>query len=258
MQEDKKFSTKFLEHLDQTVTKEEFTKNVEELLKFLVAMQKRNDTEIQNLQETYAQVIDLLKGEHGTDLEEVKQLCTETMRKMMSEHQAKMQAMDEKMAEVINGVDGTDADEERVMEMVLAKIPPVKELEPETPEGIRDKLETLVDEERLDVSAIKGLLERLEKIEKMKSNSGQSGGTGNPRNTIQAYDLSASLDGVTATFSLPAFSKVWQVALSSNPVLRPTVDYTINGSLFTVTFTSEIDPATKLTSGQSCIVYYSE
>jgi len=166
--------------------------------------------------------------------------------------------MDDKMDSITQPEDGVDADEEKVMGMVLAKIPPVKELAPETGETIVEKINSLPTEEeyQIGVEHIKGLLDRIEKLEKMKGTSGV--GSASPRNTIQAYDLSASLNGVLSTFSLPAFSKVWQVALSSNPVLRLTTDYTVDGSLFTVTFTSEIDPATKLASGQSCIVYYSE
>jgi len=54
----------------------------------------------------------------------------------------------------INGIDGKDADETVIVDKVLKKIPKV---ELDTPKQVRDKLETLKKDERLDISAIKGI-----------------------------------------------------------------------------------------------------
>jgi len=62
------------------------------------------------------------------------------MSSMKSEHEAMMQKMDSAMP-----------DTEKMMTEMMAKMPP------ETPETIRDSLETLKKDERLDISAIKGL-----------------------------------------------------------------------------------------------------
>lgn len=55
--------------------------------------------------------------------------------------------------------DGKDADEERIVEEVIARIRIPDPVNPilDTPETLRDKLASLKDEERLDKSAIKGL-----------------------------------------------------------------------------------------------------
>ena len=117
----------------------------------------------------------------------------------------------------------------------------------------RDRLQSLEGDERLDKSAIKGL----EDLERQVT---KQGGTiiAQTRGSVKLYDLSSSLDGVTTTFSLPAFWEVIDVKLYSVPVLRPTVDYNIDGSLYKVTFTSEIDPSTHLAAGQKCLVIYAE
>lgn len=124
---------------------------------------------------------------------------------------------------------------------------------PDTPKQIRDKLETLKGDERLDRSAIKGLDDELKRIDS-KSNTSFA----ISRGQVKAYDLSASLNGVTKTFALPAFWLIIDVKLSSAPVLRPTTDFTSDGNAMTITFTSQIDAATYLAAGQSCIVIYAE
>ena len=76
---------------------------------------------------------------------------------------------------------------------------------------------------------------------------------------VKVHDLSASLDGVTKAFPLPAFWRVISVSSSSAPfTYRPTTDYTVDGSAHTITFTSEIQAASSLQSGQTLIVMFAE
>lgn len=141
------------------------------------------------------------------------------------------------------GEPGKDADEAAI----------VAKLENDLPrfgEKFRDGLELLEGDERLDASAIKGLDAAVRKYETKAIPGGGHGG-----NYVQAYDLSSSLNGSTKTFSLPAFWKIVSVHLSSAPnILRPTVDYTSDASASTITFTSEINAATSLASGQTLLV----
>lgn len=83
----------------------------------------------------------------------------------------------------------------------------------------------------------------------------RSGGGGS---TVQSYDLSSLLDGVTKTFTIPRNHRVLAVLASSSPYgsFRPTTDYT--NTTTTITFTSEIDAPTVLASGQSVIILYVE
>jgi len=76
-----------------------------------------------------------------------------------------MSEIDNKMMEV---KDGKDADEEMIVEKVcgMIKIPTIEELKDDLPKmsnEVRDALEILQGEERLDVSAIKGLEELISK-----------------------------------------------------------------------------------------------
>lgn len=124
-------------------------------------------------------------------------------------------------------------------------------------EDIRNKLESLVGDERVDKSAIKGLQEELDRILFVANKSQTIGGGGGVGSTqVHYYDLSASLNGVTTTFPMPAFLRIIDVKLSSAPVLRPTVDWTSDSGLSTLSFTSEISANPLLNAGQSLIVLY--
>lgn len=127
-------------------------------------------------------------------------------------------------------------------------------IEPDSPETVRDKLASLEGDDRLDVSAIKGL-DDLSK--RLAARSGTI--ITQQRGAVQHYDISSQLNGVKTTFALPAFSRVVLVQSTSFPTaFRPTVDFTTDASAMTLTFTSQIDPATTLAEGQSIIILYVE
>lgn len=132
----------------------------------------------------------------------------------------------------------------------------------ETAEEIRNKLETLEDEEKLPIKAIYKLREELDELRKLVKQkqtiiSGVGGGTGGGR-IVKVYDFSSQLNGILKTFSLPAFWRVIDVQIGTIPPLRPTIDYTANASNMTITFTNEIDASTYLSAGLSAIVIFSE
>lgn len=143
--------------------------------------------------------------------------------------------------------DGIDADEDAIVKRIEERYPKVAR-------HLRDILETLEEGEKLSISAIENLREELDALKRRSS-----GGTSVTRGKeVKIYDLSDQLDGVTKTFNLPAFYRVFDVKLWSAPALRPTTDYTTNGSDFRLTFTDEIPADTLLAAGQTCLVLYQE
>lgn len=154
---------------------------------------------------------------------------------------------------------------EKVVETIIKEQPIVTEITKEIPnkdsaEDIRNKLELLSGEERLDVKYIKGIEQyekRLKSVENRPSTGGWSSASGGK--IMKYFDLSPSLNGVLTTFSLPAFWRVINVQLSSAPnPLRENVDFTINASTYQITFTSQVNAATALSTGQSCLILYAE
>lgn len=128
----------------------------------------------------------------------------------------------------------------------------IEEKIPQMGERIRDALELLQGDERLDKSAIKGLEEELRRI------GGQGtqiiGGGIIGRDLIKDIDLSDQLDGVTKTFNIQGIWNVISVSLTSYPygALRKNIDYTWTPT--SITFTSTIDASTQLSVGQQCIL----
>lgn len=119
-------------------------------------------------------------------------------------------------------------------------------------EDYRNALEALPEGDKLSITAIEKLEERLKRLENRPTGGG-GGGVASSRNLFQDYDLSSQLDGVTKTFNIPAVWNIISVDTSSFPhALRKNVDYTYTPQ--TITFTSEIDAATTLAAGQTVIL----
>lgn len=162
--------------------------------------------------------------------------------------------IDDKLSQVRDGRDGVKGDKgekgekgdkgERGATFIALRgaqgLPgaPGKDGSPDTSTEIRDKLETLEGDERLDKAAIKGLEEEITKLRKELSSSRASGGV---RRVYQPYldDFSAQTDGTTKTFYLsrePLKTNTVMVWGSDFPIiLRPTTDFTIAGKTLTLT-----------------------
>lgn len=134
-----------------------------------------------------------------------------------------------------------------------------KDGSPDTGLEIVEKINDLpTDEDKylIDMEHIDGLLARLKELGKTVYVGGGSSSGGR---IVKVYDLSSQLNGVTKTFSLPAFWHVITVQSSSFPnAFRPTIDYTTDAGASTITFTSEINETATLATGQTIIVQYAE
>ena len=113
-------------------------------------------------------------------------------------------------------------------------------------------------EKKIKKEKIEGL-EEIERLARQKGNTIIGGGSGGGH-IVKTHDLSASLDGSTKTFSLPAFWRVLLVLSASFPygAARETVDWTQDAANSQISFTTEIDAATTLQSGQALLILYAE
>jgi hypothetical protein len=195
--------------------------------------------------------------------ETIETFCDSEMGKMMGKVEAKL-------ATVRNGDPGKDADvaglaleaSKLAVEAVKPLIPTIPQISEEIPklgEPIRDALELLQGDERLDKSAIKGLEDEIAELRALISSKGSSmGGATNVHDAMKGYDLSPYLDGVTSVFSVPAMWDIKTIISSDAPFnFRKTIDYVYDASAHTVTFTSQIDPATALATGHTVTILHS-
>ena len=263
--------------LNDSVGKEEFSKAFSALIDFVKKVDKDLTTkvdsktqqaleELEKANQIYQKTTKQIREENESTISNVKKWVLEGVGKLFVKSK-----IDEKLSDLdsaferINNLSVPDTSEVALQAAKMAQdelmplIPKIV-LEEEIPklgEPIRDALELLQDDERLDKSAIKGLQEELDRILRIAESKQQVfGGGGVGKQNMYYYDLTPYLDGVTSTFSLPAFARILKIETFSAAVLRPNIDWTSDPNNHSITFSSEIDPAVYLQANQTTIIYY--
>ena len=106
----------------------------------------------------------------------------------------------------------------------------------DTPEEIRDKLETLKDDTRLDKSAIKGLEDEIKKLREEIASIPRGGGGGVVSREWFFVVLTGELDGVNTSFGLGSATFRTIFLFLNGQLLRKNTDYTIGTTTITTTF----------------------
>ena len=152
--------------------REEFLKEFERVLAFVKQLKNTNKQVISGAYERVNLLALRLKENNEQDIEKAKLemtgLIEDYLSKVETATNQKMREVDEKVKELKNGIDGKDADEQAIADKVLREVqsPIIEKIEKNLPklgEPIRDALELLDGDQRLDKSAIRGLDELLEK-----------------------------------------------------------------------------------------------
>jgi hypothetical protein len=265
---------KLIKIVNDGVTQTEFANNFKKIMEVLKLETAKIEKQIEaktisaerglkQIQDKHIQVIEQIKKDNDSSLSGFRRRTLEIINRLFLKSKvneklgAKLNEVDAKMATVTDGVDGltgAKGDKGEIGEQGPAG-------SPDTPEEVRDKLETLKGKERLHIKAIRGLRKELNALKKVESKVIYTGASGGPQGGghVKAYDLSASLDGSTKTFTLPAFWRIISVHSSSFPnAFRATTDYTTDADAMSITFTSEITAGTTLATGQTITVIYAE
>ncbi len=152
--------------------REEFLKEFERVLAFVKQLKNTNKQVISGAYERVNLLALRLKENNEQDIEKAKRemagLIEDYLSKVETATNQKMREVDEKVKELKNGIDGKDADEQAIADKVLREVqsPIIEKIEKNLPklgDPIRDALELLAGDQRLDKSAIRGLDELLEK-----------------------------------------------------------------------------------------------
>lgn len=203
------------------------------------------------------------KDELVSALKETQSMLESKLSAMEKTYKGQLDTVDKRLTGEINAVKAsipTPQDMtvyEAKLDQIKASIPEMPAIIPVTGEEMVRKVNELPtdsDEFKIDKSHIKGIAELEAEIKSLKSRPVGSNASIAGRDLFQDIDLSSQLDGVTKTFNLPAVWNIISVDLSSHPfgALRKGVDFTYTPT--SITFTSEIDAATQLSTGQSCIL----
>jgi len=236
-------------------TKTELLEFAKKITAWIEQIDSRNLKEFKAVHAVLAELTKETTDKADTALEDVKLEVSKQMSNFMKLCEAKLNAIKE-------GSDGEKGDKgdkgdaptaQELLSLMKPLIPAPIAGSPDTGKEIVDKINDLPtddDDLKIDVKHIKGLDKLIKQTQKLQP---MGGGT-SARDLFKAIDISSQLDGVTATFNIQAIYMILSVDLSSFPygALRETVDYTYTPT--SITFTSQIDPATQLASGQSCII----
>jgi len=166
----------FIELSKSSLTEEEFVSAFKKVIDYIKAMQAKNKAEMESLDSKYTEIVNSIKNNYGDDIAGMKQ---EAMDYCLTEIGKITKRVDAKMAEVKDGVDGLSADVNEVARIssdlaitaIKPLIPTVDAIEADLPKlgaPIRDSLELLQGDERLDKSAIKGLEEEFERLREIR------------------------------------------------------------------------------------------
>ena len=113
---------------------------------------------------------------------------------------------------------------------------PGKDGSPDTPEQIREKLESLKGEARLDKESIRGLEDEINGLKAVISNIPRGRAMGRAKSQItRRVDLTSQVDGTTRSFTLPRDTlAVLGVQGSQFPFTMADVDFTLAGNVMTL------------------------
>lgn len=245
---------KLLSAMDEgSMTTEDFLKHFDSVLTVVESIKATNLKEFDAIHGAIELLKKQLIDDNASDLSTIKQQVKDALAGQTAQITSKLQSIDAAVAALQDGEKGETGD--------IGPMGPAGPAgSPDMAEDIRNKLELLQGDERLDISAIKGLEEydkRMKVLEERPNIGGWSTASGGK--IMKYYDLTPLLDGSTKTFSLPAFWRVINIQCSSSPsTMRENVDYTVNGSLSQITFAASVDATTTLATGTTLIVLYAE
>lgn len=242
-----------LKLLDENVKKEDFDKAIEGILRIVVRQEEIIAKALEKLQETYGTAVNRVHSEHSSAYRDLRKQVNEafvgeTISKMKDEHGERMKTIDEKLKTIKNGKDGHTPIKGKDYFDGTNGIDGNKIRAGE----VRDKLETLKGEDRLDKSAIKGLEEELKGIKKGVSGASTYGISGGAKGRVHYYDLTPQCNGVLKTFAVPLNFGIIGVFSTQAPInYRPMVDWTVGNRQLLLT--SQVDAPQ---SGQTLWIAY--
>lgn len=152
---------RLIQVIDESVTQDEFVKAFELVIKIIQETKNTNEKEFDLINKS----LEVFKEKLTNDITFDKQAYIDDLKdhalEITKELANKFRLFEERVRNIKDGQPGKDADENKIAAKVLALLPP--QPEPLVGEDMRNALESLKGDERLDKSAIRGLddLERV-------------------------------------------------------------------------------------------------
>lgn len=165
--------------LNDGLTKSDFEEAFKIVIDSIKGLSNKNEVEFDAIRSTIDILAAKLASENETDLAEVKAECQKLMADMMKEQVSNLNFIKDKVKRIKEGKDGKDGTPGKDGQSIVGpagadgKDAPIK-----TPQEVRDELETLEGDERLDKSAVKGIEQIEENIKQIELRPVGKGGGG--------------------------------------------------------------------------------
>lgn len=161
-----------LDTLNDGLTRQEFESAVKALVDYVKKVDVRTESELAGIKDAVERAILRIESTAtettASTTKDIQNKAEKLIDEITFAKEAFLAEAQAKLDAIKDGEDGEDADENEVVEKVLARIPPV-EIREETAEAIRDRLEQLEGEERLDAKSIKNLPDYSKDIDSIRN-----------------------------------------------------------------------------------------
>jgi len=224
---------------NDTITREEFVKAFEQVVSFVLKIQDKTDKSVTALENKYADTVKSLQQANDDDVKAIRKDIKDKFAGILSDISEQSRKIEKKLQSV---KDGKDADEAKIVADVLAqiKLPEQKDIILDGPDEIRNKLELLQGDDRLDKTAIRGIEELEKKIDMPRVVGGVSPGVRGFRLLVggDAKGQSNFVNFIAGTGVTLTYNKVGD----RNDI---TINATGGGTLAVLTATGDVDDTNK-------------
>jgi len=191
------------EHL----TKSDFVEHFRGVVNQIKKLEAKNAKEIEEINKSLIALFNKSKNDNSIQLKNEMEKNAGMLAKKIDLFDVRIRGIISKAEQKLKEVkDGEDADEELILDRLVERIhiPKIEELESNIPKlgvPIRDSLELLQGNERLDASAVKGLEELIKKLSPGRQNFGGAAGSIRTR-YVDDETPSGSVNGVNKVFTI--------------------------------------------------------
>lgn len=220
----------FSDLIKASLTKEEMVSAFKTMIDYLKRMETRLNLEMGMLDNKYTKVVKDIESNYGNDISSIKEkamnYCISEVKTMMSEHRSRMTEAENKIASVMDGINGKDG-------------LPGKDGSPDTPQEIVNKVRTLPEESGWKIEDIYQLREELDELRKLKVKN--LGGGGLRPNPTGVETPSGDVNGVNKAYTV---TFVPQYITLQGQAIYPDNGYTLSSSSGVLTITLDDAPLT--------------
>ena len=234
--------------LSDSLTKTDFEKNFRILIDFVKKLKEMTAQELQSIKIMLSSATAKIESDQTSEMADMKKemmmMCEDGLNKVMLEKEAMTAEMDKKMSEMSEAMPDESVIAKQASDLAITAIKPLipdkvvlEEKIPKLGAYVRDSLEKLEGDDRLDKSAIKGLDEEFKRLEAIRGRTLGGGGFSLMAMTqYMIYGETPTDSGDHLTFTLAHTPVSGTLTLyRSRARQNLTEDYSISGKTITLT-----------------------